>query len=139
MLAYAVDKLSFCLFWHYMERLVEGTIGFDYPQVGGKHDKRFTYCLHDALSIFLSFLKGFLCSLTLGDLSLQYFASLLYAPLRGIKLRPKLFHLKERFLLCLEVCFGFSFYNITYHPIGLRSLGFITKTYDKLKRVPRNA
>jgi len=39
----------------------------------------------------------------------------------------------------LEVCFGFSFYNITYHLIGLRSLGFITKTYDKLKRVPQNA
>jgi hypothetical protein len=37
------------------------------------------------------------------------------------------------------VSFGFYFHNITYHLIGLRSLGFITKAYDKLKRVPRNA
>jgi hypothetical protein len=68
----------------------------------------------------LSFLEGFLCSVTLGDLSLQYFVSRLQPPLRGIQPRLKLLYLKEKLLICFRFCLD----NITPRLIALRSLIF---------------
>jgi len=43
------DKSSLSLFRRHLEGFIEGMIREDDFQVGGKHDKRFTYCLYDAL------------------------------------------------------------------------------------------
>ncbi len=54
-----------------------------------------------------------------GDLRLQYLAILRQGPLCGLLPRLKFFHLKERFLFCLEINLGFSF-HITAPHIALR-------------------
>ena len=65
-----------------------------------------------SLSLFRRHLEGFIEGTIRGD---DFQAG-------GKHDKPKLFHLKERFLLCLEVCFGFSFYNSAAPLIALRSL-----------------
>ena len=61
----------------------------------------------------------------------------LWLPASKINFPPQ-----EKISALLGDLLWFYFHNITYHLIrliGLSSLGFITKTHDKLKRVPRNA